>query len=90
MAAMYAVYHGPDGLKHIGRRVHNSTLILAEGNCFSLINVQDNFIYIKKLLPFTTQYDKVLLTLERSLLTTLWEKKKMLINNFNFCHFNHI
>ncbi|KAL3868681.1 hypothetical protein ACJMK2_041459 [Sinanodonta woodiana] len=31
MAAMYAVYHGSDGLKHIGKRVHNSTLILAEG-----------------------------------------------------------
>lgn len=31
MAAMYAIYHGPDGLKHIGKRVHNGTLILAEG-----------------------------------------------------------
>ncbi|XP_033737275.1 glycine dehydrogenase (decarboxylating), mitochondrial-like [Pecten maximus] len=31
MAAMYAIYHGPDGLKHIGKRVHNATLILAEG-----------------------------------------------------------
>ncbi|XP_052278275.1 glycine dehydrogenase (decarboxylating), mitochondrial-like isoform X2 [Dreissena polymorpha] len=31
MAAMFAIYHGPDGLKHIGRRVHNGTLMLAEG-----------------------------------------------------------
>lgn len=31
MAAMYAVYHGPDNLKHIGRRVHNVALILADG-----------------------------------------------------------
>ncbi|KAM4708873.1 glycine dehydrogenase (decarboxylating), mitochondrial [Discoglossus pictus] len=31
MAAMYCVYHGPNGLKHIARRVHNATLILAEG-----------------------------------------------------------
>ncbi|KAJ8306015.1 hypothetical protein KUTeg_016560 [Tegillarca granosa] len=31
MAAMYAVYHGPKGLRHIGERVHNATLILAEG-----------------------------------------------------------
>ncbi|XP_044128488.1 glycine dehydrogenase (decarboxylating), mitochondrial [Bufo gargarizans] len=31
MAAMFGVYHGPNGLKHIARRVHNATLILAEG-----------------------------------------------------------
>uniref|UniRef100_A0A8C8SVZ8 Glycine decarboxylase n=1 Tax=Pelusios castaneus TaxID=367368 RepID=A0A8C8SVZ8_9SAUR len=31
MAAMYGVYHGSNGLKHIARRVHNATLILAEG-----------------------------------------------------------
>ena len=31
MAAMFAIYHGPDGLKHIGRRVHNVALILADG-----------------------------------------------------------
>uniref|UniRef100_A0A8C5LPM4 Glycine cleavage system P protein n=1 Tax=Leptobrachium leishanense TaxID=445787 RepID=A0A8C5LPM4_9ANUR len=31
MAAMFCVYHGPNGLKHIARRVHNATLILAEG-----------------------------------------------------------
>lgn len=31
MAAMFAVYHGSHGLKHIARRVHNATLILSEG-----------------------------------------------------------
>ena len=31
MAAMYAVYHGPEGLKHIAARVHHSTAILAQG-----------------------------------------------------------
>uniref|UniRef100_A0A3B3ZSA5 glycine dehydrogenase (aminomethyl-transferring) n=1 Tax=Periophthalmus magnuspinnatus TaxID=409849 RepID=A0A3B3ZSA5_9GOBI len=31
MAAMYALYHGPQGLKHIAERTHNATLILAEG-----------------------------------------------------------
>lgn len=31
MAAMYAVYHGPIGLKAIAQRVHNFTAILAEG-----------------------------------------------------------
>ncbi|XP_056017386.1 LOW QUALITY PROTEIN: glycine dehydrogenase (decarboxylating), mitochondrial-like [Ostrea edulis] len=34
MSAMYAVYHGRQGLKHIGKRVHNATLILAEVLCF--------------------------------------------------------
>jgi len=34
MSAMYAVYHGPDGLRHIGNRVHNATVILAEGRYF--------------------------------------------------------
>jgi len=31
MAAMYAVYHGPDGLKAIAQRIHNLTAVLAEG-----------------------------------------------------------
>jgi glycine dehydrogenase len=31
MASMYAVYHGPDGLRRIAERVHRLTAILAEG-----------------------------------------------------------
>ncbi|MDE0145314.1 MAG: aminomethyl-transferring glycine dehydrogenase [Nitrospira sp.] len=31
VAGMYAVYHGPDGLKRIAERVHGLTLVLAEG-----------------------------------------------------------
>uniref|UniRef100_W5L4T0 glycine dehydrogenase (aminomethyl-transferring) n=1 Tax=Astyanax mexicanus TaxID=7994 RepID=W5L4T0_ASTMX len=31
MAAMYGLYHGPQGLRHIAERTHNATLILAEG-----------------------------------------------------------
>jgi glycine dehydrogenase len=31
MAGMYAVYHGPDGLRRIARRVHALTAALAEG-----------------------------------------------------------
>jgi glycine dehydrogenase len=31
MAGMYAVYHGPEGLKKIGDRTHNLTKILAKG-----------------------------------------------------------
>ena len=31
IAAMYAVYHGPDGLKHIAERVNGLACVLAEG-----------------------------------------------------------
>ncbi|XP_076303352.1 glycine dehydrogenase (decarboxylating), mitochondrial [Lasioglossum baleicum] len=31
MSAMYAVYHGPEGIKNIANRVHNLTLTLAKG-----------------------------------------------------------
>ncbi|TVQ42420.1 MAG: glycine dehydrogenase (aminomethyl-transferring) [Gloeocapsa sp. DLM2.Bin57] len=31
MASMYAIYHGPEGIKNIAKRVHQLTLILAEG-----------------------------------------------------------
>jgi len=31
MSAMFAVYHGPEGLRSIAERVHNGVLILAEG-----------------------------------------------------------
>uniref|UniRef100_A0A671LFG1 glycine dehydrogenase (aminomethyl-transferring) n=1 Tax=Sinocyclocheilus anshuiensis TaxID=1608454 RepID=A0A671LFG1_9TELE len=31
MASMFALYHGPQGLRHIAERTHNATLILAEG-----------------------------------------------------------
>src|SRR5256712_13815345 len=31
MAGMYAVYHGPDGLRAIARRVHGLTALLARG-----------------------------------------------------------
>ena len=31
IAAMYAIYHGPEILKHIGTRVHHGACVLAEG-----------------------------------------------------------
>src|SRR5437870_11802448 len=31
IAAMYAVYHGPDGLRHIARKVHRTAGTLAKG-----------------------------------------------------------
>ncbi len=37
MAAMYALYHGPQGLKHIAERTHNAALILAEGKFIVLV-----------------------------------------------------
>ncbi len=30
MAGMYAVYHGPEGLKHIAHKVHNATVALSD------------------------------------------------------------
>ena len=32
ISAMYAVYHGPDGLKEIGCNVHSAACLLALGN----------------------------------------------------------
>lgn len=48
MAAMFALYHGPQGLKHIAERTHNAALILAEGKfvvflILFLMNVQINY-----------------------------------------------
>lgn len=31
MSAMYAVYHGPEGLENIAMRIHNAALLLAKG-----------------------------------------------------------
>jgi len=31
ISGMYAVYHGPEGLAHIGKRIHKGTLLLAKG-----------------------------------------------------------
>ncbi|KAJ1547225.1 hypothetical protein HK405_006420, partial [Cladochytrium tenue] len=41
MSALYAVYHGPKGIKDIAQRIHNLTAILAEGVRFlghSIVN----------------------------------------------------
>jgi len=51
IASMYAVYHGPEGLKRIARRVHGLTLAFAEGlrrlgytlpdaACFDTVTIQ--------------------------------------------------
>uniref|UniRef100_A0A673M9Y5 Uncharacterized protein n=1 Tax=Sinocyclocheilus rhinocerous TaxID=307959 RepID=A0A673M9Y5_9TELE len=38
MASMFALYHGPQGLRHIAERTHNATLILAEGKNVMILN----------------------------------------------------
>ena len=44
IAGMYAVYHGPEGLRRIGRRVHDLTRALAQGlRQHGLDVVHDNF-----------------------------------------------
>ena len=39
MSAMFAVYHGPSGIKNIAKRVHNAALILAQGGYFGENNL---------------------------------------------------
>jgi len=43
MAAMYAVYHGPEGLKRIARRTHRLTAILAAALRKAGVTVADGF-----------------------------------------------
>merc|ERR1719228_1758757 len=31
ISAMYAVYHGPQGLEELARKIHNAALLLAKG-----------------------------------------------------------
>ncbi len=45
MASMYAVYHGPEGLKKIARRIHRLTVILAEGLTKLGYNVSQNSFF---------------------------------------------
>jgi glycine dehydrogenase len=43
MASMYAVYHGPEGLRRIARRVHRLTAILAAGLRGAGLKVSERF-----------------------------------------------
>lgn len=43
MAAMYAVYHGPEGLKTIAQRVHGLAGVFAQGlKKLGTVEVQDH------------------------------------------------
>lgn len=48
MAAMFGVYHGSDGLMHIARRVHNATLILAEGEYLIFAETVLKYLHLLK------------------------------------------
>src|SRR5258708_6072587 len=44
MASMYAVYHGPDGLRKIAGRIHGLAKLLASGiKALGLIQVNENY-----------------------------------------------
>jgi glycine dehydrogenase len=43
IASMYAVYHGPEGLRRIGQRVHRLTAVLAAGLRAAGLQVNDTF-----------------------------------------------
>ena len=45
ISAMYAVYHGPQGLRDIAQRIHNATLLLAKGLRESGNEVQNGLFF---------------------------------------------
>lgn len=45
MSAMYAVYHGPQGIRDIATRVHSLTVALAEGLKSAGNNVENDFYF---------------------------------------------
>lgn len=60
MAAMYTVYHGPDGLRRIAERVHGLTLLLAEGLRRLGFDVRPDLFFDTIRIPLTsTQADQI-------------------------------
>ena len=47
VSAMYAVYHGPKGLKDIAMEVHKATVLLAEGMHVALVSLLFNLYILK-------------------------------------------
>jgi glycine dehydrogenase len=45
MSAMYAIYHGPEGLKKIAEKVHTATLLLAQGLSASGNDLVNKFFF---------------------------------------------
>ncbi|KAL3196957.1 hypothetical protein MRX96_015034 [Rhipicephalus microplus] len=56
MSALYAIYHGPQGLRDIATRVHNATLLLARGAATAGHHVtHPRFFDTLKIKPATSQ-----------------------------------
>lgn len=72
MASMYAVYHGPQGLKKIALRIQRLTGILAEGLAKLGFNV-----------PKTPFFDTITVTTDKAL-TIIAQAEKMHLNFRNF------
>jgi len=76
MAGMYAVYHGPKGLKYIAEKVHHSTATLAAA--------LDRLGFKQK---NSSYFDTLLIEVEAEKLITTAKNNKI---NFNYIDKNHI
>ena len=65
MAGMYAVYHGPKGLKHIASKVHNKTKILSEA-LQNLSIKQCNSAFFDTVMVKVDDADKIRVTAEKA------------------------
>ena len=73
MAGMYAVYHGPDGIRRIGNNVYQNTRILASNLANLGLNIENkNF------------FDSLTISIDPSLIKTVAEAKEI-----NFRYTNH-
>jgi glycine dehydrogenase len=61
MAGMYAVYHGPEGIREIARHINNLTGVLAqESKAYGYTQLNDNFFdTIRLRIPETTTIDEI-------------------------------
>jgi glycine dehydrogenase len=60
IASMYAVYHGPDGLKEIAKTVHHKTTVLAAGLIKLGITVETNAYFDTLVINAGAQYDAII------------------------------
>jgi glycine dehydrogenase len=60
MASMYAVYHGPEGLKRIAERVHGLAVVLAEGLRRLGCGIQAPFFDTLRITPGKVTVDRIL------------------------------
>ena len=76
MAGMYAVYHGPEGLKQIAKKINNLTKVL-----YSNLNTLGIKVYNKSF------FDTIHLNIESVKIKSIAEKNKL---NFNYINQNEI